>query len=92
MELVRKGESRCFVFRQEDIQKVIDIVEEIDAFEFDYMPNNWVAVWDYSKSNTCPHMVYNGKFDINVPKLIDECGKKGVGIVIKSTSIDDDCF
>lgn len=44
MELVRKGESRCFVFRQEDIQKVIDLVEEIDVFEFDYIPNNWVVV------------------------------------------------
>lgn len=90
MELIRKGNSRCFVFRYEDIQKVYDTIKEIDEFEFGYVPEDWVTIWDgrgYGSS-----MVYNGKFDIDVPRLIDECGKKGIGIIIKSTNIPDDCF
>jgi hypothetical protein len=88
MELVRKGESRCFVFRETDIVKVYDIIKEIDEFEFDYVPNDWVTVWDNKKTS----MVYNGKFDIDVPKLIDECGKRGIGIIVRSTNIENDCF
>jgi len=90
MELVYKGNSRCFVFREEDIQKVYDTIKEIDYFEFSYVPTEWVTVWDgngYSSS-----LVYNGKFDIDLPRLIDECAKKGVGIIVRSTNIQDDCF
>lgn len=89
MELVYKGLSRCFVFREEDIQKVYDTIKEINDFEFNYVPTDWVMVWgkEYESS-----MVYNGKFDIDVPKLIDECGKKGVGIIIKSSNIDNDYY
>jgi hypothetical protein len=87
MELVYKGESRCFVFREEDIQTVYDTIKEIDIYEFHYTPVNWVTVFNKKIS-----MVYNGKFDIDIPTLIDKCGKKGVGIIIKSTNIQDDCF
>lgn len=90
MELVRKGNSRCFVFSYEDIQKVYDTIKEIDEFEFEYIPEDWVTIWDGKGYDSS--MVYNGKFDIDVPRLIDECGKKGVGIIIKSTNIQDDCF
>ena len=88
MELVHKGESRCFVFRETDISKVYDIIKEIDDFEFRYVPSDWVTVWDNKRIS----MVYNGKFDIDVPKLIDECGKRGIGIIVKSTNIEHDCF
>lgn len=88
MELVYKGESRCFVFREEDIRVVYDIIEEIDGFEYRYTPTNWVTVWDGKGDD----LNYNGKFDIDVPKLIEECGKKGVGIIVRSTNIQDDCF
>jgi hypothetical protein len=91
MELVSKGESRCYVFREEDIQKVCDMVKEINEFEYGYMPNNWVTVFN-SKDVHKNYMVYNGKFDIDVPKLIDECGKRGVGIIVRSTNIQDDCW
>lgn len=90
MELVRKGKSRCFVFRKEDIQKVYDTIKEIDEFESTYTPTNWVTLWDGKEYDSS--MVYNGKFDIDVPKLIDECGKKGVGIIVMSSNIDNDCF
>lgn len=90
MELIYKGESRCFVFREEDIEKVYDTIKEIDESESSYTPTDWVTVWDGKGYNSS--MVYNGKFDIDVPKLIDECGKKGVGIIVRSSNIHDDCF
>ena len=90
MELVYKGESRCFVFKEEHKQIVYDTIEEIDVFESGYTPNDWVELWNHKKSND--YLVYNGKFDINVPKLIEECGKKGVGIIVRSTNMKDYCF
>jgi hypothetical protein len=90
MELVYKGYSRCFVFREEDKEVVYNTIKEIDESESQYIPTDWVTVWDgkgYSSS-----LNYNGKFDIDLPKLIDECGKKGVGIIVRSTTITDDCF
>ena len=90
MELVHKGNSRCFVFREEDIQKVYETIKEIDEYESRYTPTDWVTVWDDKGDDSS--MVYNGKFDINVPKLIDECGKKGVGIIIRSSNIDENHY
>jgi len=65
------------------------IVNEIDPFEYDYMPDNWVEFWDYP--GHIPPMVYNGKFDIDVIKLKIACAKKGIAISVVSTNIDNDC-
>lgn len=89
MELIYKGESRCFVSCEEDIQKVYDTIKEISEFEANYTPSEWVTVFNENGEN---YLVYNGKFDINIPKLIFECGKKGVGIIVRSTNIDEDYY
>jgi hypothetical protein len=92
-ELVKKGNSRCFVFEKEHIEIVKDTIKEIDEFEFDYMPDDWVEFWDYPNAKYCPQMVYNGKFDIDVINLKIACAKKSVAISIVSTNIDDDsCY
>lgn len=88
LELVRKGESRCFVFDKKHIEIVEETIEEIDEFEFGYIPDNWVEFWDYPNSKYHPPMVYNGKFDIDVINLKIACAKKGIAIVIVSTNID----
>jgi len=80
-DLIRRGESRCFVFFKEHIEKVKEIIKNIDDFEFDYMPEDWVTLW---KEN-CEDRVYNGKFNINLTKLYTECGKKGIAIIVVST-------
>ena len=46
MELVCKGKSRCFVFREEHIEKVEQIIKELDDFEYGYMPKSWVSLPD----------------------------------------------
>ena len=88
LELVRKGESRCYVFKEEHISIVGQIIKELDDFEYDYMPNDWICVWD-ENWKCSPPLVYNGKFDINVIQLIQKCAEKKVAIIIKSTNIDD---
>jgi len=90
--LVRKGESRCFVFKEEHIEIVLETIKEIDKFEYDYLPEDWVAFWDYPKKE-CPYMVRNGKFDVDVIKLKIACANKGVAISIVSTNYDNDvCY
>lgn len=37
--LTSKGESRCFVFKQEDVVKVEEILKNISEGEFRYMPS-----------------------------------------------------
>ena len=93
-ELVNKGLSRCFVFEKEHIGIVNDIIKELDNFEFEYMPDNWVTFWNYdSKNQVCPPMVYNGKFDIDIIKLKIACAKKGIAISVVSTNFnDDECY
>jgi hypothetical protein len=87
-ELTRKGESRCFVFHEDDIPKVEVIIDEMDSFEYDYMPENWITVWN--KENPRRNdLVYNGKFDIDIIELIDRCGQAGIGILIRSTNLDE---
>lgn len=90
-ELVRKGESRCFVFDKNHVELVEETIKEIDEFEFDYMPDNWVEFWDYPNAKYCPPMVYNGKFDIDIINLKIACAKKGIAISVVSTNINDDC-
>lgn len=91
MELTRKGESRCYVFKEDHIEKVIEIIKELDDFEFRYMPTNWITVFN-KKDLYRNSMVYNGKFDINVPDLIEKCGENGIGVIIRSSNIPDDLF
>ena len=87
--LVRKGQSRCFVFKEEHKQIVHDVAKQLDEFEYDYMPDDWVTAIDPAdqNQNLTSQLVYNGKFDINVLSLIDACGQAGVGILILSTNI-----
>lgn len=91
-ELIRKGKSRCFVFEKSHINIVEKTIKEIDKEEFSYMPDEWVAFWDYenkvNRPGSHPGLVYNGKFDIDVIKLKIACAKKGVAILVLSTNYE----
>ena len=88
MELVFKGKSRCFVFHEEHIEKVEQIIKELDDFEYCYMPKNWVSLPDKYWDN----LVYNGKFDINIPILVEACANEKIGIIVRSSNIDNEIF
>lgn len=84
IQLVRKGNSRCFVFDESHIEIVKQTVLELDELEADYMPDDWVVLWNYENKQNMPGLVYNGKFDIDVIMLKIACAKKGIAIHVVS--------
>lgn len=70
----RKGYGRIFVEKEEDIDKVREIMKEIDEYEVDYCPAGLVAVFEGKMS-----VVYTHKFDsIDMNELMIRCWNKGI--------------
>lgn len=74
MHFTHKGYGRIYVEKQEDIQKVKDIIKEMDSFEYDYLPDDLIAVFTDKVITT-----YTGKFDdLDISVLMEKCWKQGV--------------
>lgn len=69
----RKGYGRIYVRNSDDVQKVSDIIKEIDSFEWDYLPKDFIAPFlEY------PRVVYTHKFcDLDIDKLTALCWSRG---------------
>ena len=86
----RKGYGRIFVEKEEDIEKVKDIIRKMDEFEFEYLPNELIAVFDsniktFPQENPKDHlwldMKYTHKFDsLNLNELQFRCWAEGIKI------------
>lgn len=76
MNLTHKGYGRIYVDNTENIQRVKDIIKEMDAFEYDYLPKELITVFtDY------PQVTYVHKFsDMDMEKLTARCWAEGVHI------------
>ena len=74
--LTHKGYSRLYVEYAPHIKDVLCILQELDPFEFDYMPDAWVThCQDY------PHVVYTGKFsDLDMNLLTIACWRQGMPV------------
>ena len=73
----RKGYGRIFVEKEEDIQRVKDIIKEMDEYEYDYLPQDLVAVFNVEDKFTA--VTYTHKFtDINLNELMDKCWRLGI--------------
>lgn len=74
MHFPRKGYGRIYVEKQEDVQKVKDIIKNMDEFEYDYLPDNLIAVFE-GKIET----VYTHKFcDLDIGLLMEKCWQNGI--------------
>lgn len=73
--LTRKTWGRIFVAKSEDVDIVKATIKEVDEFEWEYMPEDVIAVVDGDES-----LVYLGKFEIDANELARACMKKGVWI------------
>lgn len=79
----RKGYGRIFVEKEEDIDKVKDIIRRMDEFEYDYLPSKLITVFNpniktFPKENPKDHfwldMGYTHKFDsLNLNELQFRC-------------------
>lgn len=79
MTFDRKGYGRIFAEKEEDIQKIKDIIKEIDEYEFDYLPNELITV--FSEDNM--KAVYTHKFcDLDMQLLTRICWERGVRMFV----------
>ena len=87
--------SRCFVKNKNDVERVTDIIRQMDEFEFNYLPENWVTVTEFDFPmgvnfveyvlGKFDDVVYNGKFDINIDNLIQISKDFGIEVLIMTT-------
>jgi hypothetical protein len=72
----RKGYGRIYVQNPEDVNKVTAIIQELDDFEFGYLPSNLIAPF-----SEYPKVVYTHKFEgLNIDKLTAVCWSRGIFI------------
>jgi hypothetical protein len=101
-ELIYKGMSRCFVKNENDVERVTDIIRQMDEFESDYMPKKWIVVTEFDfpmgvnfieyNLGKFDNVVYNGKFDINIDNLIQICQNFGIEVLIVTAPHPEDDF
>jgi hypothetical protein len=81
--LTYKGYGRIYT-NPENIQDVVNIIREMDQFEFDYYyPESFVGCWD-----DYPVVVYNGKFELDCDELESICKEKSIPIFIFNAEFD----
>jgi len=74
MKFPHKGYGRIYVEKEEDIQKVKDIIKEMDEFEFEYIPKDLIAVFKDKIVTTHTH-----KFsDLDISVLMGKCWQQGI--------------
>lgn len=74
MKLFEKHEARIYTDKVENIEKVKELIKELDEFEYEYLPKDLIAVF-----NGTIDYVYNGKFyDIDMDELMKRCWEKGI--------------
>jgi hypothetical protein len=75
-QFTRKGYGRIYVNNIEDIEIVKNEIKEMDAFEFEYLPEKLITTFDQY-----PQLEYTSKFDtIDLDKLTANLWKNGVFI------------
>lgn len=90
--LDEKGVGRIFILYAPEeytnkIETVKSILKEIDNFEYDYLPDDYIT-----DINDSMILTYTGKFDPNCEQLISACQEKGIYILIQSRSRCDSCW
>jgi hypothetical protein len=74
--LTHKGYGRIYCEKAEDIAKVHDVINELDEYEFSYMPKEIVTTF-----TEYPSVIYNGKFsDMDMDTLTAVCWSRGIKI------------
>lgn len=68
--------ARIFVEKHEDIEKVEQIIKEMDEFEYEYIPRELIKVFDPSET---PRMSPTYKFcDLDIDELTIRCWMAGI--------------
>lgn len=79
MRFPRKDYGRILVQKEEDIDKVKDIIKEMNEFEYEYLPDNFIGVFEKDNIET----VYTHKFDdLDLVELQIRCWEQNTPIMI----------
>lgn len=71
---ISKSKARIYTNTQENVEKIKSYIKQLDEFEYGYMPDDLVAVYNGNFD-----LVYNGKFeDIDIPQLQNMCFQKDI--------------
>jgi hypothetical protein len=74
--LTHKGYGRIYVDLPEHIEMVKAIIQEMDEFEFGYLPKDLIAIY-----TEYPKVVYTHKFsDLNMNTLTAKCWNRKIHI------------
>ena len=74
--LTHKGYGRIYCEKANDVEKVSDVIKEMDEFEHTYLPEKMITIFD-----DYPRVVYTGKFsDLDMDRLTATCWKRGIKI------------
>lgn len=72
--LTRKGFARIYVHKEGDVERVDEIIKELDEFEHEYLPSGMIAPF-----SEYPSLCYTHKFDgLCMNRLTAECWRRGV--------------
>ena len=72
--LSRKSYGAIYVDKSENIEKVKEIIKEMDEFEFDYLPDELIKPF-----SEYPSVAYTHKFcDLDMDALTAKCWNKGI--------------
>ena len=75
MQYSRKGYGRFFVEKEEDIEKIKQIIQELDEYEFEYLPENLITVFDPENYES----VYTHKFcDLDMGRVLKVAWERGI--------------
>jgi hypothetical protein len=75
----RKSYGKIYVAKQEDIEKVKEIIKEMDQYEYDYLPNDLIGVFEGHDGSTS--LTYTHKFDgLNMNELMVKCWNQGIHV------------
>jgi len=76
---MRKGYGRIFVRQEDDIQKLKDLIKELDDYEYSYLPDDLITVFDFENLES----TYLHKFcDMNMQMLKIECFRRNIDIIV----------
>lgn len=88
MNFERKGYGRIFVDKEENIARVKEIIKEMDEYEYGYLPDDLITVYDTTcykihsdGSISTASTTYNHKFDsLDLGELMFRCWNEGIHI------------
>ena len=74
MQFDRKNYGRIYVSKEEDIEKVKELIGQVDKYELDYMPDDFITVFDGKIKAKYTH-----KFcDLDMTKVLEKAWQQGI--------------